>query len=112
MAYVDMKWPRASAKHRKGIAETLATVTPALLATDWGVPSDKALRAALYGWVFNKARRDAGEPPADLAPAVHWLKANTVDLAALANAALVRKALDTLALRMDGAPACSRHRLG
>ncbi|WP_327033906.1 integrase [Micromonospora ureilytica] len=105
VAYVDMKWPRASAKHRKGIAETLATVTPALLATDRGVPSDKALRAALYGWVFNKARRDAGDPPAHLAAAVRWLKANTVDLTALADAALVRKALDTLALRMDGAPA-------
>jgi integrase len=105
VAYVDMKWPRASAKHRKGIAETLATVTPALLATDRGAPNDKALRAALYGWVFNKARRDAGEPPANLAAAVRWLKANTVDLAALADAALIRKALDTLALRMDGVPA-------
>ncbi|WP_407951683.1 hypothetical protein [Plantactinospora veratri] len=55
--------------------------------------------------MFNKARRDTGEPPAELAAAVRWLKANTVDLAALADAALVRKALDTLALRMDGAPA-------
>ncbi|MGA5312280.1 tyrosine-type recombinase/integrase [Micromonospora taraxaci] len=105
LAYVDMKWPRASAKHRKGIAETLATVTPALLSTDRGVPSDKALRAALYGWVFNKSRRNAGDPPAHLAAAVRWLKANTVDLTALTDAALVRKALDTLALRMDGAPA-------
>lgn len=46
-----------------------------------------------------------GEPPAHLAAAVRWLKANTVDLMALTDAALVRKALDTLALRMDGAPA-------
>ncbi|WP_281253466.1 hypothetical protein [Micromonospora wenchangensis] len=69
-AYVDMKWPRASAKHRKGIAETLATVTPALMATDRGVPSDKALRAALFGWVFNKTRREAGDPPTHLAAAV------------------------------------------
>ncbi|MFF0720435.1 tyrosine-type recombinase/integrase [Micromonospora sp. NPDC003816] len=105
IAYVDMKWPRASAKHRKGIAETLATVTPALLMTDRGVPNDKALRAALYGWAFNKSRRDAGDPPADLTTAVRWLKGNTVDLAALTDATLVRKALDTLALRIDGAPA-------
>ena len=101
--YVDVKWPRASAKHRKGIAETLATVTPALLSTDRGVPSDKMLRKALYGWSFNKGRRDAGEVPAELAATVRWLESNTVDLSALADAALVRKVLDTLALLMkDG----------
>lgn len=102
VAYVDVKWARASAKHRKGIAETLATVTPALLATGRGAPSDKDIRAALYGWSFNKARRDAGEPPSALADAVRWLKCNTVSLSALADAALVRKALDKLALRMNG----------
>lgn len=102
VAYVDVKWARASAKHRKGIAETLATVTPALLSTDRGVPPDKVLRAALYGWSFNEIRREAGDPPADLAAAVRWLESNTVDLSALSDAALVRKVLDTLALRMDG----------
>jgi integrase len=101
-AYVDMKWPRASAKHRKGIAETLATVTPVLLATDRGVPDEKTMRAALYGWVFNKARRDSGPPPEHLAGAVKWLEVNTVSLSAITDAALIRKALDTLALRMDG----------
>ena len=29
-AYVDMKWPHAAGKSRQGIAESLATVTPAL----------------------------------------------------------------------------------
>ncbi|BEL10032.1 integrase [Actinoplanes sichuanensis] len=105
-AYVDVKWPRASAKHRKGIAESLATVTPVLLSTTRGAPSDKAIRAALYGWSFNKARRDAGDPPAELATAVRWLESNTVDLSALTDAALIRKCLDTIALRTkDGGPA-------
>ena len=36
--YVDMKWSRASANHRKSVAEALATVTPALLASDRGRP--------------------------------------------------------------------------
>lgn len=107
VAYVDLKWARASAKHRKGIAESLATVTPALLSTTRGVPSDKALRAALYGWSFNKIRRDAGDPPAELAATVRWLEANTVDLLALSDAALVRKALDTLALCMKDSKAAS-----
>ena len=107
VAYVDLKWARASAKHRKGIAESLATVTPALLSTGRGVPSDKALRAALYGWSFNKIRRDAGEPPAELAATVRWLESNTVDLSELSDAALVRKVLDTLALRMKDGKAAS-----
>jgi site-specific recombinase XerD len=102
VAYVDMKWARASAKQRKSIAEALATVTPVLLSTDRGVPSDKDMRRALYTWIFNKTRRDAGDPPADLAQTVRWLSTNTVKLTALTDAALVRKALDALAARMDG----------
>ncbi len=106
IAYVDVKWPRAAATHRKGIAEALVTVTPALLSTSRGVPSNKAIRAALYGWSFNKARRDAGDPPAELATTVRWLETNTVDLSALVDAALIRTALDAITLRMkDGGPA-------
>jgi hypothetical protein len=48
IAFVDMKWPRAAAKHRRSIAEALATVTPALLSTGRGAPSDKEIRRALY----------------------------------------------------------------
>ncbi|MEV0570671.1 tyrosine-type recombinase/integrase [Dactylosporangium sp. NPDC050588] len=103
--YVDMKWPHASPNHRKGIAETLATVTPALLASDRGVPDDKTMRAALYGYAFNTVARTAGPPPAKLASAVAWVQANTVNVSALKDAALVRKVLDTLALKMDGTPA-------
>ena len=107
VAYVDMKWARSAAKHRKNVAEALATVTPVLLATDRGAPDDETMRAALYGWVFNKTRRDAGAPPDRLAGAVRWLQANTVSLTALTDASLVRKALDMLALRLDGKPAAA-----
>ena len=103
VAFADMKWSRASAKQRKSIAEALATVTPALLATDRGRPGDADLRAALYGWAFNKNRRDAGPPAGRLAGVVTWVKANTVKLPALADdAAIVRRALDTLATLTDG----------
>jgi hypothetical protein len=71
--------------------------------TDRGAPEAQTMRDALYGWVFNKARREAGPPPEELGPAVRWLEANTVKLATLgSDAALVRKALDALALRLDG----------
>ncbi len=102
VAFVDMKWPRAAAKHRRSIAEALATVTPALLSTGRGAPSEEKMRRALYTWVFNKTRRDAGPAPDDIAPAVNWLSANTVKLTELTDAALVRKALDALATRTDG----------
>lgn len=104
--YVDMKWSRASANHRKSVAEALATVTPALLASDRGRPSDARLRAALYGWAFNLTRRQAGPPPPHLASAVEWVAGNTVRLTALADdPGLVRKALDALATLTDGRPA-------
>ncbi|WP_432980437.1 tyrosine-type recombinase/integrase [Dactylosporangium sp. CA-233914] len=105
--YVDMKWPHASPNHRKGIAETMATVTPVLLSSDRGAPDAKTMRAALYGYVFNSAAREAGPPPERLAGAVDWVQANTVNLSALADAALVRKVLDTIALTMEGKPAAA-----
>ena len=103
VAFVDMKWPRASAKHRRSIAESLATGTPALLATTRGAPDAQTIRDAMYRWALNKAHREAGPPSADLAPAVRWLETNTVKLTDIgSDAAVVRKALDLLALRLDG----------
>jgi integrase len=61
----------------------------------------------LYTWAFNKARRDAGPPPDGLAPTVKWLAANTVKLTELTDAAIVRKALDLLATRLDGKSAAA-----
>ncbi|WP_436525339.1 tyrosine-type recombinase/integrase [Actinoplanes sp. HUAS TT8] len=107
IAFVDMKWPRAAAKQRMSIAEALANVTPALLKTERGVPTETAIRRALYGYSFNKARRDASPPPDDLAPAVRWLAVNTVSLNDLQDAAVVRKALDALSLRLDGKQAAA-----
>lgn len=108
VAYVDLKWPRASAKHRRDIADALATATLTLLSTDRGTPPDADLRAALKGWSFNKGRRDgAGGPPADLAVAVAWLESNTLDLSALMEPEVTRKTLDALALRIDGKAAAA-----
>lgn len=107
IAFVDMKWPRSAGKHRRSIADALATVTPALLATDRGAPTEKEIRRALYTWSFNKTRRDAGEVPDDLAATVKWLAANTVTLTELTDAAIVRKALDLLATRLDGKSAAA-----
>ncbi|MFC7529130.1 tyrosine-type recombinase/integrase [Actinoplanes sp. GCM10030250] len=107
VAFVDMKWPRAAGKQRMSIAEALSNVTVALLAATRGAPPERDIRRALYAWTFNKARRDAGPPPEDLAPTVQWLARNTVNLNDLEDAALVRKALDALSLRLDGRQAAA-----
>ncbi len=107
LAYTDMKWPHAAGKSRQGIADTLATVTPALLLPGKSRPSTATLRATLYGWSFNTQRRDAGPPPSDLSRTEQWIAANTRPVADLADPAILRPALDALALRMDGKPAAA-----
>ncbi len=107
MAFVDMKWPHSSAKHRVSIAEALATVTPVFLTTDRGVPSNQDMRAALYGWAFNKVRRDSGTMPADTKRILDWIDTHCVSIPDTSDAALIRKVLDTLALKLDGKPAAA-----
>jgi hypothetical protein len=48
VAFVDMKWGRTSPGHRRGIAEALANITPALLTTERGAPTVEVLHQALY----------------------------------------------------------------
>jgi hypothetical protein len=98
---------QASPKHRRSIAEALTTVTPALLASTRGAPPDKLLRAAMLGWAFNVGRRRA-TPPEHIRAALAWLESNTVDLIVLQkDPATVRRALDVIALRLDGSPAAA-----
>lgn len=107
VAFADVKWPRAAATQRKSIAEALTSATMALVSGTRGAPSDEALRAALYRWAFNKAQRDRGEPPEDVAAVLKWVAANTVKLGDLADAAVTRKVLDALATRIDGGAAAA-----
>ena len=68
-AYAAMKWPLAAAHTRAGIADALATVTPALLTPGRDRPPAAILRGALYGHAFNPAR--AGTDPGRRTPR-HW----------------------------------------
>lgn len=105
VAFVDMKWPHASARHRQGIAEALTTATLALLTTDRGRPSDTTLRKAMTSWAFNKPARKAEKPPAELAAAIRWLSENTVRITTLNEADVIRRLLDHLALTLKGTTA-------
>ncbi|GAA4209904.1 tyrosine-type recombinase/integrase [Actinocatenispora rupis] len=102
--FVDMKWPRASGRHRKSIAEALATVSFALFSTTRGMPDRAELRRALYTWSFNTAAR-ASDPEQAVSRAVRWAAANTVDIADMKDPVVTRRALDALAVTLDGKPA-------
>lgn len=106
-AFVDAKWRGWAPGSRRSVAEALATVTPALLESDQGRPDPALLRETLYGWAFNAGRRAREPAPAHLAGVVSWVASNTVPMSALAGVALVRAALDTLALKLDGTPAAA-----
>jgi len=102
-----MKWPRAAAKTRAGIADTLATVTPMMLTSDRGRPRADVLRKAMTGWAFNKKRREDAKPR-DIVQALKWLDTNTALVSVLDDVANLRKALDALSLKMDGKQAAAK----
>jgi integrase len=106
-AYVDMKWPHAAGKSRQGIAESLATVTPALFMTEKSRPSASTVRQLLYGWSFNARARAAGPPDEHLIRAERWVAGHTRPVKDLASPAVLRPALDVLAVCLDGRPAAA-----
>ncbi|MGJ7878333.1 tyrosine-type recombinase/integrase [Streptomyces rochei] len=112
--YVLMKWPRAAAKHRASIAESLAVVTPALVTTKRGAPRPSVLRDALYQWAFRAVRGSDGtwvprhlaeEPPAEILTALEWVAARSIKVKDLEDPALLRPALEAISLRLDGGKA-------
>ena len=110
--FVDLKWPHAAAKSRTGIADALATVTPVMVTTAKGKPDEKILRAALYGWAFHKVRRESTKLTGEAAAALGWVRENSLKVVQLdekeRRSELIRRALDALALKMDGTPAAAK----
>ena len=109
--FVDMKWPQASARHRKNIAEGLVTVTLALLPRRPSAEAAK-LRLALRNWAFNRQAREGvpateAEPPTDDATRIRWVAENSPDLLDLKDAQTLRRALDALAVKLSGRPAAA-----
>ncbi|MET7918301.1 site-specific integrase [Streptomyces avermitilis] len=112
--YVLMKWPRAAAKHRASIAESLAVVTPVLVTSKRGAPRPAVLRNALYQWAFRAVRGPEGawvprhvaeEPPPEIRFALEWVAARSIKVKDLEDPALLRPALEALSLRLDGGKA-------
>jgi integrase len=105
--YVDMKWKAASPKHRKGIAEALIAVTPAMLDSEMDKVTAKAVRSALLNWGFN-ARRGNAQQPASVTRHLEWVAAHSIPVAELAKPEAIRAALDVIATKLDGGRAAGR----
>ena len=104
VTYVDMKWPHLAPHSRASVAEALASVTPELTRPTARRPPIRTLRAALYGHAFNPHRRNATLDRAS-ASALAWLERASLLIQDLHDPRVIRRALDALALRLDGHPA-------
>ncbi|MEU6959960.1 tyrosine-type recombinase/integrase [Streptomyces chrestomyceticus] len=114
VAYALMKWPKAAAKQRANIAESLAGATPAFVSTRRAMPDSRVMRHALHSWAFRAIRTSDGtlvsraaaeEPPADVAAALTWLAKHSLRVTEAANPVHLRAALDALSLKLDGTQA-------
>jgi len=105
-SYVDVKWPGAAAKSRESMIDALATVTPALVRDQPGRPGPVELRRVLRDHLLPPAVRES-EVPADLAPALRWLRRASLPLAEVGETVAVRGALEALAVRLDGRAAAA-----
>ncbi|MEU8379463.1 tyrosine-type recombinase/integrase [Streptosporangium sp. NPDC048865] len=110
VAYVHAWWPHAAAKTREGMTDSLAYITPVLVADLPGRPDDEAIRRALLEYSFvPEDRRPALAP--ELLRAVRWLEAASLPLSAMEEPKHTRTALEAISLRLDGkAAAASTYR--
>ncbi|MFF0723623.1 site-specific integrase [Streptomyces sp. NPDC004134] len=108
-AFIEQKWAEAPGKSRRNFADALATITPALVTSNAGGPGQRVLRRALYSWAYNKKRwTGEGEPPPEWAAALEWIEKHSIPIIDFEDPAVVRKALDALALKLDGTKAAAR----
>ena len=105
--YARMKWPGMAAKSRRSIAESLATVTPALVRSDRGAPDRAALQSVLYRWAFASEAAIDSEPPDEVRDMLKWLESSSLRMSALSDLAVIRKALSACGSRQDGRPAAA-----
>jgi hypothetical protein len=61
--FMDMKWPMLQPGSRRTLATALATVTAAMTSHQHRRPDQELCIKALLHWSFNRAAREAGDPP-------------------------------------------------
>lgn len=104
-AYADMKWPDASPKHRRSIAQSLVPITVGMTTTDRGMPDRKTLNKALM-CAFNPSTRH-DEHPEDIAKALRWVAKHSQSVSELAESDVFREVIAEINTKLDGARAAS-----
>jgi len=104
--YVDMKWPHAAAKSRDSLTDALATVTAALVEDDAHRPDAWVLRVALRQYLLPPNARRM-KRPFEIDDAIEWLARASLPIADLDKPRILRRALDTLTLTLDGTAAAA-----
>lgn len=99
-AYVDLKWDDGAPKSRKSTADSLVSITRALVADQNGRPDDTTMTKALRT-AFNKNRRD-GQHSDEITRAIRWASANTPAVSVLSEPAKLRALLAALDRNRNG----------
>lgn len=105
IAVTDRRWDHDAGNTRRGRAEANTDIAAALLPPSRSY-TVKELRAALR-WAFNTKHRRSGPCPAEIAPALEWINANSPDMTVLADEDTVLAVLNTLSRKLDGDPAAA-----
>ncbi|WP_308293154.1 tyrosine-type recombinase/integrase [Streptomyces sp. TS71-3] len=85
------------------MADSLATVSLAMVKRGQTIPADKSLRLA-FRWAIIPANAE-DEPPADLRAAYDWVTASDRPVVDLADAVVFEDVMYRLSYRLDGTPA-------
>ncbi|MCO5993017.1 tyrosine-type recombinase/integrase [Actinoallomurus rhizosphaericola] len=99
--FVSANWARQPAKTRSSIVDALATITPALVTAEKSKPDASLLRAALVRYALHPPSHE-GDVPAELVDPLRWLERHSLPVTELAKAENVRRALDAVAVTMEG----------
>ena len=105
--FVAMKWPHIAARNRVNLADSLATVTPALVSSTDGMPEQAILRKALYKFAFNLNCPDPEEWPTAITSALQWVEHHSIPVKEMDKAPIIRKALGAISLKMDSKAAAA-----
>ncbi|MEU5437561.1 hypothetical protein AB0G73_29890 [Streptomyces sp. NPDC020719] len=105
--YLDQRWDRTPGNTRRTLADEFATITLALVHPGAAYPEPRVLRRALYSWAFNK-KAWTQEPTEEWRKALDWMERNSLPVSALAEADVLRGALDALCRKLDGKAAAAK----
>ncbi|MEU8276568.1 tyrosine-type recombinase/integrase [Microbispora bryophytorum] len=105
-SYMAARWVHSAARTRETMTYALLSLVPAIVKDLPGRPDDEDLRAVLREYAFLPDKR-RGELRPEHKAALGWLEAASLPLVDLMEPAVIRLALDAIALRFDGEPAAA-----